>query len=267
MCNSIYKKATAIAPFALALCAGLFLLTSFSNRAHADCTLAATAVCDGQPCPGKTFKAGQAIYNGDHGALQVCLADNTWKAIHKPAAAALDSCTTTSTIGTTCADGQTVYAGTWNGDRYYTTKNDQTSGMTAYYGTYQVDLGANSRDAVNGLLNTNTALASLEANPQTGACNAAPYNPPICAPNAAMLCKGLRTTLGGNWYLPARDELINVLYNNRVAIGGFSTTSSDEYWASTNFSGGWYAYGINFSDAGTSDSDKNRTLRVRCVRK
>lgn len=242
----------------LRLCLTLFFIMIMPSMAHADCTLAGAAVCDSVACPGRSFKAGRVIYNADHGVLQVCLADNTWKALHKPAPS--DPCTTSGTPGTACADGQTVYAGSWNGSRYYTTKADQSAG--AYWGTYNVTLGVSAQSLTDGLTNTNTALASIEANPQTGGCSAAPYNPPACAPNAHILCKDLRATLGGNWYLPAIDEIINVLYANRTAIGGFSTF----YWSSTttltsaakamSFSGGFDTYGY-----------VNTPWRVRCVRR
>ncbi len=207
----------------------LFFFLPFVQPAYADCTLAGTAVCDGVACPGKTYKAGQIIYNADHGVVQTCLLDNTWKALHKPTP---DPCTTSGTPGTACADGQTVYAGSWNGSRYYTTKVDQSN--IGRYGTFSVTLGVNARSLTDGLTNTNTGLASVESNPQAGACDTAPYNPPACIPNAHILCKDLRSTLGGDWYLPAQDEILNVLYVNRLAIGGFLNSP---YWSSTEDSG------------------------------
>ncbi len=240
------------------LCILLFAISA-PTLSYADCTLADMAVCDGVACPGKAFKAGQIIYNSDHNVLQTCLIDNTWKALHRMGLP--PDCTTSDTIGTACIDGQTVYAGTWNGSRYYTTKSDQAS--PAYWGTRGMLLGANAQSATNGFLNTNTALTALEANPQTGSCDTNPYNPPACLPNAHMLCKDLRTTLGGDWYLPARDELINVLYAHKSAIGGFLNTY---YWSSTEYSN-IYAYYILFSDGSSYNNSKIHGSRVRCVRK
>jgi hypothetical protein len=35
-----------------------------------------------------------------------------------------------------------------------------------------------------------------------------------------------------DWYLPSRDEL-NLLYQNKDAVGGFATTGHATYWSST----------------------------------
>ena len=245
----------------------LFVFLPMGNTAYADCVLAGTAVCDGVACPGKTFKAGQMIYNSDHAVLQICLADNTWKGLHRNSSL-FDPCTISSTVGIACADGQTVYAGTWNGNRYYTTKNDETLAPPTYYGAYNVNLGANARSLTDGLTNTNTALAYIEANPQTGTCTD-PQNPPACTPNAHLSCKALRTSLGGNWYLPAYNEILNVLYANRVAIGGFYTTMNYYYWTSTE-SSNTQAYVGNFSSGGGVIAPKNgysALTRVRCVKR
>ena len=225
----------------------LFALLSFAHAAHA------------QDCTGPNGAKGDVIYNNSFDTFQGCTSRG-WMAFHQPAPPPPDPCTTSSTPGTACADGQTVYAGTYNSSRYYTTTTDQSAG--ARWGTYGVDLGASAQSQTDGLTNTNTALASIEANPQAGGCSAAPYNPPACTPNAHILCKDLRTTLGGNWYLPAIDEIINVLYANRTAIGGFSTV----YWSSTttlvsaakamSFSGGFDTYNY-----------VNTSYRVRCVRR
>ncbi len=245
----------------LRLCLTLFFIMITPSMAHADCTLAGTAVCDGVACPGKTFKAGQIIYNADHGVVQACLSDNTWKALHKPVPP--DPCTTSGTPGTACADGQTVYAGSYNGNRYYTTKTDQST--DSYWGTHGVTLGAGVQDPDNGLANTNTALASIEGNPQAGFCNNSPYNPPACTPNAFVLCKNLRSTLGGDWYMPAYNETVNVLYANRAAIGGFS---SDRYWVSYEFNGN-VAYTLDFYDGTHWPVGKNTNTgnRTRCVKR
>jgi hypothetical protein len=71
----------------------------------------------------------------------------------------------------------------------------------------------------------------------------------------------------GDWYLPSKDEL-NQLYLNRVAIGGFDTTTGPWYWSSSEsegYTGGaWYQ---NFVDGhqGNASSKFNRD-RVRAVR-
>ncbi len=235
----------------------LFVCLPFVKTAHADCPLASTAICDGIACPGKLFKAGQIIYNANHGVAQICLSDNTWTALHKQP----DPCTFSKTPGTVCRDGQTVYAGSWNSSRYYTTTTDQSAG--AHWGTYNVTLGVNAQSLTDGLTNTNTALASIEGNPQAGACNTAPYNPPACAPNAHLLCKDLRSTLGGEWYMPAQNEIVNVLYANKVAIGGLSNA----YYRSSTEINNVSARVVLLSDGSVANDTKNPSGRVRCVRR
>ncbi len=214
-----------------------------------------------QDCSNPDGIKGDVIFNTTYDAFQGCTGHG-WAAFHVPAAA-VDPCVTSSTPGTACADGQTVYAGSYNGNRYYTTKTDQST--DSYWGTRGVTLGAGAQDPDNGLANTNTALASIEGNPQAGICNAAPYNPPACTPNAFVLCKNLRSTLGGDWYLPAYNEIVNVLYANRAAIGGFS---SDRYWVSYEPDAN-FAFTLDFYDGNVWPVGKhtNTGNRTRCVRR
>lgn len=198
------------------------------------------------------------MFNSSFDAFQGCTARG-WMAFHQPAP---DPCTISGTPGTACADGQTVYAGTWNGSRYYTTTADQSA--SARYGTRGVTLGANAQSLTDGLTNTNTALISIDANPQTGICNTNPYNPPICAPNAHFLCRDLRTTLGGNWYLPAYNEIVNILYANRNAIGGFSNTY---YWSSSEIDNNYGESVSLLNGSSPAFTSKNSPYPVRCVRR
>ena len=64
-----------------------------------------------------------------------------------------------------------------------------------------------------------------------------------------------------DWRLPTKNEL-NLLYSERVAVGGFSTRS---YWSSTEFvySGAWYQY---FNNGGKFYSNKSDRSYVRAVR-
>ncbi len=226
----------------------LFALLSFAQAANA------------QDCTGPNGVKGDVIYNNSFDTFQGCTARG-WMGFHQSAP---DPCTTSGTPGTACADGQTVYAGSWNGNRYYTTKADQSA--SAYWGAFLVNLGANAQSLTDGLTNTNTALASIEGNPQAGACNAVPYNPPACMPNAHILCKDLRSTLGGDWYLPARDEIMNVLYANKDAIGGFPSVDT-LYWSSTEL-GNTSAHTVGIpSGIVTSRSRYDLSTRTRCVRR
>jgi len=60
---------------------------------------------------------------------------------------------------------------------------------------------------------------------------------------AARLCSDLESSGMSDWYLPSKDELYK-LYQNRVAIGGFSNAL---YWSSTEESA-YNAYTYSFSD-------------------
>jgi len=70
-----------------------------------------------------------------------------------------------------------------------------------------------------------------------------------------------------DWHVPTKNEL-NVLFNNRAAIGGFDVTGSYPagwYWsASPHFI--WHAWGQRFSDGSQLDHLKGSHSAVRCVR-
>lgn len=67
--------------------------------------------------------------------------------------------------------------------------------------------------------------------------------------------------LGEGWKLPSQEEL-NILYQNKVAIGGFS---NNNYWSSTEASskGAW---DLNFGDGEQFNRNKRDTYNVRAVR-
>ncbi len=81
---------------------------------------------------------------------------------------------------------------------------------------------------------------------------------------AARLCGDL--VLGGysDWYLPSKDEL-HQLYINKVAIGGFATTSL--YWSSSEYDN-YNAWGQFFENGNLFNwnSNKEAQLYVRAVR-
>jgi hypothetical protein len=82
---------------------------------------------------------------------------------------------------------------------------------------------------------------------------------------AARLCGDL--VLGGysDWYLPGKDEL-NLLYINKVAVGGFANSL---YWSSTEFNN-VYAWVQLFGNGGQGHGNKNDYyndyFHVRAVR-
>ncbi len=79
---------------------------------------------------------------------------------------------------------------------------------------------------------------------------------------AAKTCYDL--TYGGysDCYLPAMNEL-GILYDNRVAIGGFTVNL---YWSSTD-EGGNGAENRRFLNGDIGGSSKDEAYDVRCVRK
>lgn len=79
--------------------------------------------------------------------------------------------------------------------------------------------------------------------------------------DAADYCDGLSAHGHNDWYLPAQDEL-DVLYNNRGAIGGFGT---DWYWSSSEI--GEDAKAQRFSNGDQDGDHKDERLHVRCVRR
>jgi hypothetical protein len=84
------------------------------------------------------------------------------------------------------------------------------------------------------------------------------------------------TALGNGWRLPTKDEL-NLMYINRVAIGGFTFLDSDipstssgpftinSYWSSTEFDN-YDAWTQNFTTGGQRHFDKGLYGYVRAVR-
>ncbi len=69
------------------------------------------------------------------------------------------------------------------------------------------------------------------------------------------------------WRVPTKAEL-NVLFNNRAAIGGFNVTGSDPagwYWSSSSYDL-WDAWGQRFSGGCQYGNCKASHSAVRCVR-
>jgi hypothetical protein len=82
---------------------------------------------------------------------------------------------------------------------------------------------------------------------------------------AASVCASLSLDGYTDWYLPTIDELTK-LYENQVAIGGFSSGPYDDYWTSNGGLSGVakvvnFSSGINFGGDNTGN-----THRVRAVR-
>jgi hypothetical protein len=87
---------------------------------------------------------------------------------------------------------------------------------------------------------------------------------------AATAC--ISSGFGGynDWYLPSRDEL-TILYQNRVAIGGFTNTNIgggfEYYWSSTEYNNNAsFAWVRDFGSGYSGNGGKNGYYRVRAVR-
>jgi hypothetical protein len=117
------------------------------------------------------------------------------------------------------------------------------SGTTAY----NVVTGAASE--TDGVFNTNK-LTTL--------------SPFYTDTDAAKYCQDMVYSGYNDWYLPAKKEVNDVLYNNKDAIKGFSTYY---YWSSTETSGygAEYQYFSNASQGTTGKTDL--FAHIRCVRK
>jgi len=80
--------------------------------------------------------------------------------------------------------------------------------------------------------------------------------------HAAYLCDTLTAYGYSDWYLPAKEEL-NALYQNKDAIGGFSSNS---YWSSTEYNA-YNARYLYFYTGAQGFNDVSNNYRVRCVRR
>lgn len=161
----------------------------------------------------------------------------------------------TGPIGTRCSSDGAIYAGEVGGNRIYAAACDV--GMTWNSSTSSCD---NTRTRLRWkTTNTTTAgtgsLTDGEANTDAMATAGIGLHP------AAEACRNI----GSEWYLPAINELA-VLGNNSLAVGGFNTTSPDEYWSSSeeDYDQG---YTIQFDDVRESFDDKINNMNIRCIRK
>ena len=113
-----------------------------------------------------------------------------------------------------------------------------------------ISVPGTSTDLGTGLANTNAIIA------QNGA--GVTY--------AAGLARAYDGGSYSDWYLPSKDEL-NKLYINRVAIGGFDTTTPPWYWSSSEAENDpGFACSQYFDNRYQGITRKDFTVRVRAVR-
>jgi hypothetical protein len=158
----------------------------------------------------------------------------------------------TLTIGESYQGGKIAYI-FQNGDPGYVAgqvhgliaaPTDQSTGIQWYNGTY-ITTGATATALGTGNENTDSIVAAQGAGPY-----------------AAYLCDTLTLNEYSDWYLPSKTEL-NVLYLNKVAIGGFSTFN---YWSSSECTtnGAW---NVGFSNGSLNyGGNKDNPIYVRAVR-
>ncbi len=79
---------------------------------------------------------------------------------------------------------------------------------------------------------------------------------------AARKCGDLVLNGYSDWYLPSNKEL-EILSNNRAAIGGFNNT--ELYWSSSQYDSG-FAYYLDFSNGLTFLAKKNVGRKIRPIR-
>ena len=79
-------------------------------------------------------------------------------------------------------------------------------------------------------------------------------------------CAALDSEGHKDWRVPTKGEL-NVLFQNRAAIGGFNESGSipaGRYWSSTQ--DGYFAWIQSFSDGSQHTADEYKGSSLRCVR-
>jgi hypothetical protein len=186
---------------------------------------------------------------GPVGELQVYSENASWTNLAGTPAAGLY----TPNIGETYQGGKVAYV-LQSGDPGYdattphgliAATSDQSTGIRWYNGSYPT-IGSTGTSIGTGLSNTNTIIASQGA---------------IATSYAAGLARAYTGGGYNDWYLPSKDEL-NILYINKVAIGGFAGV---RYWSSTE-AGNNFAWWQEFQYGGYLNSNKSNSYYVRAIR-
>lgn len=132
---------------------------------------------------------------------------------------------------------------------------DQSSKGIAWNPGKGFTTGANSDEIYSGLKNSEKIFGAQG--------NSGQY--------AAKTCLDLTIKSNGveysDWYLPSKNEL-NLLYQQRAAIGGFNVTGGI-YWSSTESSSApeTSAWEQEFKFGSQLEDDKDVPDQVRCIRK
>lgn len=148
---------------------------------------------------------------------------------------------------TRCDAGQT-YSGSCSGTRSTLPWNDGNA-------TGTVATSAGYTNGKTNTINLSTGGTDQDSNSNTGG---------VQPHQAAQYCADLTIHGRDDWYLPAMSEM-DVLYANNVAIANFI---SNQFWSSSDSSAGTnQAYYLDFSTGYVTDTFKNGSKYIRCIRK
>lgn len=195
------------------VCSILCWLAIFAGPAHA----APVVVVPGEGA-GYMYFPQETTSGGSSGTTSVTVSVNGSPNVHPSVMTPEEAgtCETTSVIGAECEWGDSrkfKYAGTVGSKKLFA--EAVSADPNLMWGCYCVLTGAISMS--DGMSNTNIALSVNHAyNPCK---NSGAEHPTI----AHLFCQQK------NMYIPAKDEL-QIIYNNRLSIGGFSTNN---YWSSS----------------------------------
>ena len=174
---------------------------------------------------------------------------HTLKAVAKDNKGAIGASTiitikVTAYVGMSYGGGKVVYVDETKMHGLIAALADQSTGIQWSNGSL-IATGATLTAIVTGQANT-AKIVQVQGN--TGS-------------YAAKLCKDLNLNGYNDWFLPSKDEFME-LYENRELIGGFS---EEWYWTSSEENGNTaHAQHIGFGNRG--EFSKNNTHRVRAVR-
>lgn len=193
---------------------------------------------------------GSIDYESSSGMVRFC--DGT-KYYNVGGAAALADPCAGKNIGEACAGTTAIYAGQSGAFKYMITPTDSslflTSGdLTVFVATSRSDGAANS----NNILGQNLGATISNSAPK------------YCA----MLSLANATS---GWYVPSIEELLTIVFPNKLLIPGIQTTTFSYYWSSTQ--SGTTAKNAVRLNFGTGAEDAaagyygGTAVLVRCLRK
>lgn len=188
---------------------------------------------------------------------------------------ASDPCDGTPAIGTVCSSG-TLYAGQWNSSKYMTTPSGCSDWADSTHTFTPVCPGGATSDSLQKKWAANDGRVPTGYNVLTGASSTTDgsSNTTVLAAYAdtdlALYCANNRFGGYSDWFLPAASsandtngEMYNVLYVNRVALGGFQAAG---YLSSTETDATNERF-LNFNTGAQGNKLKTAAVYFRCVRK